>query len=170
MRRSLIALPSLLLVATTGCFTSYRAATLNSDGVGYGETRVKPTVWSVYYQGSPYSDRDWVEAALLYRAAELVLENGFDSFILLDTNTSSRTKSFRFGGGSTSSVTRVGNEVQIHETRQPGSTVNQVAFRARALIQGTRGAVREDDLSAFDARETLRLLKPRIENPQLPAR
>lgn len=49
---------------------------------GYAETRLSDTRWHVEFVGDAFSSRDLVETYLLYRAAELTIERGYDWFVL----------------------------------------------------------------------------------------
>jgi hypothetical protein len=56
----------------------------NRSAGGYGETRLNDDVWRVTFAGNSLTSRETVERYLLYRAAELTVNQGFDWF--LDTH------------------------------------------------------------------------------------
>lgn len=60
-----------------------------SHGVhgGYSEQRLAPDRYIVRFHGNELTARDRVEGYLLYRAAQLTLENGFDTFVIVDRHT-----------------------------------------------------------------------------------
>ncbi|HUO21950.1 MAG TPA: hypothetical protein VMU59_05480 [Caulobacteraceae bacterium] len=56
----------------------------NASQGGYAETKLNDDVWRVTFSGNSLTSRDTVERYLLYRAAELTVNQGFDWF--LDTH------------------------------------------------------------------------------------
>jgi hypothetical protein len=56
----------------------------NRASGGYSETRIAPDRFEVVFRGNTLTRRDRVEGYLLYRAAELTVQNGFDSFRIVD--------------------------------------------------------------------------------------
>lgn len=54
---------------------------------GYSDQQLAPDRFLVRFHGNEFTSRDRVEGYLLYRAAELTLQNGFDSFLLIDRHT-----------------------------------------------------------------------------------
>jgi len=60
---------------------------------GFAETRIEGDRWRVNFQGNSLTSRETVEGYLLYRAAELTLDQGSDWFEIVDreTNRDQRT-------------------------------------------------------------------------------
>lgn len=54
---------------------------------GYSEQRIAPDRFIVRFHGNELTSRDRVEGYLLYRAAQLTLENGYDTFVIVDRHT-----------------------------------------------------------------------------------
>jgi hypothetical protein len=54
---------------------------------GYSEVRIEPDRYRVTFAGNSMTTRATVESYLLYRAAELTLNQGFDWFEMVDRNT-----------------------------------------------------------------------------------
>ncbi|HEX4710911.1 CC0125/CC1285 family lipoprotein [Phenylobacterium sp.] len=54
---------------------------------GYFDTRIEPDRWAVTFAGNTVTSRETVESYLLFRAAELTLQNGYDWFGIVDRNT-----------------------------------------------------------------------------------
>ncbi len=91
---------STLLVAGCATETTYRPAT--GQGFyrdGYSDRQIEPGRYIVSFSGNSVTSRDTVERYLLFRAAELTLQNGFDYFVAVqrDTDRQSRTYSTGFG-------------------------------------------------------------------------
>lgn len=85
---------STLMVAGCATETSYRPATGQGfSRTGYSERQVEPGRFLVSFAGNSVTSRDTVERYLLFRAAELTLQNGNDYFLMAnrDTDLQSRT-------------------------------------------------------------------------------
>ena len=99
---------ALLALAVAGCQvgpTPYQPATAGSraaaDRYGYADQQIEPDRFRVTFAGNSYTDRETVERYLLYRAAQLTVERGFDHFILADRDTDKKTRTYvdrPFGG------------------------------------------------------------------------
>lgn len=71
----IVILPFLL----TACATTYQPKGLSG---GYSEIQLDPTTARITFEGNGYSSRSTVEAYLIYRAAEVTIERGFDWFLV----------------------------------------------------------------------------------------
>ncbi len=98
------ALASALALASCATPTPYQPATgSGSYRTGYWDQQVENDRFRVTFAGNSLTSRETVERYLLYRAAELTLQNGFDHFVLVDRETETRTSTYlnpRFGGPS----------------------------------------------------------------------
>jgi hypothetical protein len=83
-------------VAACQSATPFQAAT--PGGHGYSEFRIDATRWRVTFSGNSLTSRETVEKYLLYRAAQLTTEQGFDWFEPTDRRTERNT---RYVGTST---------------------------------------------------------------------
>jgi len=54
---------------------------------GFSEVRLAPNRYRVTFAGNSMTSRERVETFLLYRAAELTTQRGFDGFTIVDRNT-----------------------------------------------------------------------------------
>ena len=54
---------------------------------GYSEQRLAPDRYIVKFHGNELTSRDRVEGYLLYRAAEVTTQNGYDWFTVVDRRT-----------------------------------------------------------------------------------
>jgi hypothetical protein len=72
---------------------------------GFTDYRIADNRYKVTFSGNSLTSRDTVERYLLYRAAELSLDQGYDGFILADRETNRDTRTYydpgpsRFGFG-----------------------------------------------------------------------
>lgn len=148
-----------LLVACAA--TPYQPLT---KGYGYTEQKLESDRYRISFAGNAQTSRDTVQNYLLYRAAELTLENGRDYFIVVGSSTQGEQGSspsvgiglggFRFGGSG-------GLGVGIGTSTGGDKT----AYRAQADILLRSGAKPAGDTQAFDARELLSNLEDRISRP-----
>lgn len=93
---------AVILVACMGllsaCSTSPSVyAPAGDNGYGYSEQRVEQNRYRVSYAGNSATPRERVEDYLLYRAAELTLENGYDYFVMTARDTEPRTSYYGSG-------------------------------------------------------------------------
>src|SRR4051812_48968858 len=88
------AAPLALLAAITGCATAtpYQPLTTRGDARGgYSEQRLEENRFRVMFTGNSFTSRQTVENYLLYRAAELTTQAGFDGFTMTDRGTDPHT-------------------------------------------------------------------------------
>ena len=97
-----IAATSLVL---SGCMTetAYRPATGKGFArEGYTDQQIEANRWKVSFSGNTMTGRDTVERYLLFRAAELTTQQGFDYFIMADRDTDKKSRTYvtdTFGPG-----------------------------------------------------------------------
>ena len=70
-------------------FRLYRAGGVHG---GYFEDRLGPNHFLVRFHGNSMTSREGVEQALLYRAAKLSLQNGFDHFVIVGPTTTQNVR------------------------------------------------------------------------------
>lgn len=170
--------------ALAGCMTAtpYQPAT-NSSRLGYAEEQIEANRFRVSFAGNTITARETVERYLLYRAAELTVQQGFDHFILVDRNTETKTEVRRTPGaygpgpwGYWSPYWRFYRPRWGWRSWDPFwddpfwndrdfdyRTVRQ--YEAVAEIVMGRGP-KPDNVRAFDARDVLNRLGPQIQRPQ----
>lgn len=75
-------------LSLAGCatpVTPYQpASAANPVAGGYSDTRIAADRYLVTFSGNSFTSRERVEAALLYRAAELTVQQGYDWFVIHD--------------------------------------------------------------------------------------
>jgi len=179
---SLVAAATLALL--TGCATPTPYQPLGAGGSrasgGYSNVRIAPNRYMVSFAGNSLTSRERVETYLLYRAAELTVEQGYDGFSIVeratDRNVETRVyrdpfsygryrwwrPSWRYRGsfGWRRWDPWFGDPFWADSIDV--QTVQN--FEANAEIVMFRGQ-RSDDKS-FDAREVLANLGPSIETPR----
>ncbi|WP_300552896.1 hypothetical protein [Maricaulis sp.] len=93
MKRSLLILLSItVLAACTSMPTPYQPAV--GSRWGYEENQIETDRFRVSFGGNSITDRETVETYLLYRAAELTVEQGYDHFEVVERNVDSETRRF----------------------------------------------------------------------------
>ena len=72
--------------------TAYQPAGPQSEGYGYHEQSIEANRVRISFRGNSLTDRETVENYLLYRAAELTLQQGKDYFVIADRNTETNSR------------------------------------------------------------------------------
>ena len=91
---------STLMVAGCATETTYRPATGQGfNRTGYSDRQVEPDRFLVSFAGNSVTSRDTVERYLLFRAAELTLQNGYDYFVMADRDTDLQSRTYSTPGG-----------------------------------------------------------------------
>ena len=86
----LAALSALTLLGACATATPYQAA--SSSDRGYSEQKIEDNRFQVQFSGNSLTDRKTVETYLLYRAAELTKQSGYDHFKVVRRDTDSNTR------------------------------------------------------------------------------
>ncbi len=160
---------ALALGACEGGPTPYQSQA--SDGRGYSETRIENNRYRISFKGNSLTGRETVENYMLYRAAELTLQNGYDHFTIAsrDTDRDSRTREYGGYMGTRLSymyfVPRYGwvGAWEPYWTPSRYSTVTR--YEAFAEIIMGRGE-KPSDPNAFNAREVSQNLSSSIQRPE----
>lgn len=165
---------TLTLAACSAMPTPYQAAA--GSRWGYEETQIESNRFRISFGGNSLTDRETVETYLLYRAAELTVEQGFDYFEVVQRATDTETRYHStgphhpyYGGfhvryayyhprwGWRGMYDPFWDDLHTRETRR---------YEASAEI--TMGAGdKPDHASAFDARDVLANLGDDIVRPAL---
>jgi hypothetical protein len=156
---------------------------------GYSEVRIEPDRFRVNFAGNTLTSRETVEGYLLFRAAELTVQQGYDWFAIVQRDTDKSVRTYvdpdpfyspwygpsygywrpywRYYGGGYGWRTWNpywggpfwGSSVDIHTVEK---------FEASAEIVMHKGAKPAGDTHAFDARAVVDNLKPHIQYPAPP--
>ena len=84
-RLSLASLAFAALLSACASSTAYGPAA--ETGYGFNETRIEQNRYQVSFSGNSLTDLQTVERYLLYRAAELTVQNDYDYFIMVNRQT-----------------------------------------------------------------------------------
>ncbi len=166
-----------MILATAGalaaCATSTPYGPANG-GYGFSEQRIEDNRYRITFRGNSSTSRETVENFLLYRAAELTLGQGFDYFVMIESDTETKT--------SYSSTTYYpafyGRYYYFTGRRRAyyhfpyyaygfgwgypyDSYIREITrYSAVAFVTMHRGEKPDDDPHAFDAREVTENLRP----------
>ncbi len=191
MSRTFAAVASAVALAAglSACVSPTPYQPLVKGGVtsgGYTETRIEPNRWRVTFAGNTMTKRETVEGYLLFRAAELTLQNGDDWFAMVDRQTDAKSRTYVQpdpfyhpwygpGFGYWRPAWRYRGRGFAWRTWDPwfgdpffadGVDVQTIQnFEASAEIVTHKGAKPADDPRAFDAHAVVENLKPKIQYP-----
>lgn len=177
----------ILAVACTlaGCTTAtpYQPLTPSTRGEGgYSDMRLERNRYRVTFAGNSMTSRETVERYLLYRAAELTRQRGFDWFVMADRNTERRSRTYVDRPFTTGPYGYWGPSWRYRGTGfgwrtwdpfwgdpfwDRGIDVTTVdQYEATAEIVMRHGPKPRNNPRAFDAQDILANLGPSIQRPQ----
>lgn len=171
---------SLAQAAAVGALIVFLAACVGATpyqpapprGFGYSEERLDQNKFRVTFRGNAQTSRETVEDYLLYRAAELTLQNGFSHFLIIGRDTEKKT-SYRYwidsyGGRGWFYHGFPGWYRDPWDRRWGGAYDVQpiTTYTATAEIILLKGPREEGDARAFDAREVMVAVGPRVVRPE----
>ena len=105
IRKSLAVALGAATLLTSACATesTYRPAVGRGfERSGYSDRQIEENRFMVSFSGNSYTSRETVEKYLLYRAAELTVQRGYDYFVFADRNVDRRSRTYStpgLGGG-----------------------------------------------------------------------
>lgn len=178
---AILGLGASLMLASCASPTPYQPlASASSRQGGYYEQQIDPDYWEVTFAGNSLTSRERVETYLLYRAAELTLQQGNDWFgvVTRDVERNVREEatpsagfynpwygygwrprwSYYYGGRGWRSWDPYWGD-PFFDTREVERYV------ATSEIEMHRGRAPEGSRRTFDAREVIARLGPSIERP-----
>ena len=171
-------LMSLTLVA---CATSTPYAPANDrNGYGFAEQRIEDNRFRITFRGNSLTDRETVENFLLFRAAELTLQNNFDYFVVIEGDTEARTSYSTSGAGFYNGPAFFGRYGYGYPRRfyafpyyaygfgwgapyYDTYTREITRYSAVAFVTMHPGEKPADNPQAFDARDVMKNLRPLID-------
>ena len=156
------------LAACASTATPYQPA---RDGQGYSEQRIENNRYRIRFTGNASTPRETVENYMLYRAAELTVNAGYDYFVMSGNDTEARTRysqsvsayggpgwGWGWGGGG---GWRSGVGFGI------SSATPITDYNAQAVVLMFKGKKPDADPNAYEARAVRESLQPLIRFPEL---
>lgn len=169
---------SMVALSACGTATPYQPFTTSGPSTGgYAEYQISRDRFRVTFQGNTLTQRETVERYLLFRAAELTAQQGYDWFTMADRDTERQTRLYSVPRTETAYAWQPmwfrqsnGQWVAV-PTLQPYfynsySTEQSTRYMASAEIFLGRGPAPANDPSVFDAREVIANLGPGIVRPE----
>jgi len=126
-----ILLTSALLL---GCATPYQP---KGWGGGYSAIQLDSNTLRVTFKGNGHTSRERVDTFLLYRCAEITVQRGYDYFITVSADTTTRS----------------------HTTGSSGDTHTFHKHEGVAIVRMFKGDKPADYPAAFDAKELMHFLQ-----------
>lgn len=176
MRTILFAAAAGLLLAACATQTPYQPAAGPGNSYGFQEQRIENNRVRITFRGNTLTNRETVETYLLYRAAEVTTQSGFDYFIVANRDTEEHSRLQGVGGPSP----RFGFDYWYFSPRrgwspwydpfwaQPQDYREVTRYEAVAEIAMFDGAKPANDPNAFDASDVMRNLEGQIVRPPPP--
>ena len=167
-----------LTLAACATPTAYAPAGYNGQRGGYAEQRLEANRYRVTFSGNSLTSREQVEMSLLLRSAELTVESGYDWFATVNRATARDTRFYTtpdpfysrmygpYWGPSWRFYRRGywgawgdpfwGNDFDVRQVDR---------YETMAEIVMGRGPKPAGDPNAFDARDVIQNLGPRVARP-----
>jgi len=169
--RRVFAMVAAAVLAACATSTPYQPA--QKDGFGFSEQRIESNRYTITFAGNALTERDAVESSLLYRAAELTVKSGFDYFVTASRAVDPKREVYAaphygFTPYYSYYAPRWGWR-PIYDPFWNSQTISEVTrYTATAEIAMFKGQKPAGDVKAFDARDVMANLGPRVTAP--PAR
>ena len=171
----LITLAAMTLLATACATSTPYGPAEGGRGYGFSEQRIESNRYRITFRGNSVTDRETVENALLYRAAELTVQQGFDYFVAIENDTEA-DKSYttttepafygRYGYGYPFYRPYYGFPYYAYGWGWGQSydsyTRETTRYSAVAYVAMFKGPKPADNPQAFDAREVMANLGPYV--------
>jgi hypothetical protein len=165
---------SLAACATTS--TPYQPA--DKSGYGFSEQRIEETKYRITFRGNSSTSRETVENGLLYRAAELTVQNGYDYFVVIESDTEESKRYSTTGDPAFFGHYYYGYPRRYYafpyyaygwgwgpDPFYDSYTREITRYSAVAFISLGKGAKPADNPQAFDAREVMSNLRDLVMPP-----
>jgi hypothetical protein len=172
---SFVAAAALLSLAACATPTPYQPK--DQSGYGFSDQRLEANRYRIEFRGNSATERAQVENALLYRAADLTVSNGYDYFVTVTRGTDAKSTLVSDGPYYTSPYYFSGRYFSPRFGwrpwydpfwDQPTSYSQVTRYEASAEILMFKGKKPADDSRAFDAREVKANLQSKLVMPTPP--
>jgi len=167
---ALAAFAGLLAACATAGPTPYQPS--DTARYGFQEQNIEDNRVRITFRGNSLTDRETVETYLLYRAAEVTIQNGKDYFVVAnrDTEEHSRLQGDAFGssryGFSYYGYRPYRGWARFYDPFFDEPSYREVTrYEAIAEIAMFNGRKPANDANAFDAREVQANLQGRVTRP-----
>ena len=168
MPRFVLAFVLVLALGACAQPTPYQPA---RDGYGFSEQRIEDNRYRIVFTGNSLTPLQVVDDYMLYRAAEITLQAGYDYFVVADKHTDKSTRylaTFSDPGYPYYGPYYRGRRFPPYWYAPPvetGSYRPIESFSTSANIVLHRGKKPPDQAEAYDARDVIARLGPTIRYP-----
>jgi hypothetical protein len=147
------------------CATPYQPKSFMG---GYTDSRIDSNTARVTFYGNGHTSRETVENDMLYRCAQVTLNDGYDYFVIVEGETTPTYSSFTtpgtYNGYTNTNVNVYGNTGYTTSTTtgyyQPGQTFTTQRFQATVIIKMFKGQKPAGLFNAYNAKEILSYINP----------
>lgn len=115
----------LAAVLMGGCATGYQSKGISG---GYSDMQIDENTYRVSYSGNKFTEPSKLDSLLIYRAADLTVQKGYDWFTLRD-----KSSEAKWSGQYGKTGTIVSGEVKMYKGKKDGNAYN--AYDARSVMQ-----------------------------------
>ncbi|MGI9507805.1 MAG: CC0125/CC1285 family lipoprotein [Geminicoccaceae bacterium] len=162
-RHGFLAVAVLVLLGACANPTPYQAA---SGGYGYTEQQIEENRYRVAFTGNPSTPRETVQNYLLYRSAELTVQQGYDYFTVADRDVERDTRFYSYNYiddfGYYRSRRSYGHRRFYRPTFYTSNAYPVSEYTGSADIVLAEGDKPDDDAKSYDALDVLQQLQPLI--------
>ncbi|WP_051362317.1 CC0125/CC1285 family lipoprotein [Solimonas soli] len=158
----LLALATAVALAACATATPYQPA---DHGYGYSEQRIEQNRYRVTFAGNSDTPRQTVENYLLYRAAELTLQAGYDYFVFASDSTEASTRYLQNFSGYYGWGPYYWYPRGMYGGLGASTSTPVTEYEAQANIVMFAGKKKDEDVKAFDARQVRSNLEALIVRP-----
>jgi len=156
---------SLLISLVSGCTTPYQSEGFTG---GYSETQLAEDRYMVSFRGNGYTGLGTVELYLIYRCAELTDWEGFDYFIIEESNIQEKHGSIDFPGtysGQTNFQAHTYGNYMYGTATTSGTyssptSIPYTKYSKTAIIRMYHGDTPREITNAFDAHYIIKNVLP----------
>lgn len=124
-----------LCAILAGCATGYGKMSIWNEG-GYADTQLTKDTFLVSFRGNDMTAPERTRDLAMLRSAEIMLENGYPYFVLLDMNTSSNSSSFTMPTANATTVSYAGYTSTNYQLPMTINTrVHNSELKVRGFVQ-----------------------------------
>lgn len=169
-RNAILASLCLLVLAACAKPTPYQAAT---DGYGFTQQRIEQNRYRINFSGNSLTPLPVVEDYMLYRAAEITIDHGYDYFDISDKDIDKSTRYYAtfngpIGGFYGRGFPRYGYGYGFGAGFGTGNLRPIESYTTSANVVMFKGQKPADDPDAYDAKDVIQRLGPTIRRPLPP--
>ncbi len=137
------------------------------DGFGYSEQQIEAARYRVTFAGNSVTPRESVENYVLYRAAQLTTEQGYDYFKMVKQDTEKSTSYYSQGYVDDDFLYPFDRRRHFRSSLgyTSGTSYPIEEYSAQADILMFKGEKPADDVTAYNARDVLQQLRGTIDRP-----